>query len=110
MRIFIFGLLLIGLSGTYVGASQTSSFQCPNGLVSIGDTREEVLNKCGTPSTKIFTELSPLGGSEAYRERKTVINESHWTYNPGPNGFVYRIEFLSGKVRYIENTEKYGSK
>jgi secreted trypsin-like serine protease len=84
--------------------------QCPNGIVSIGDTREEVARKCGKPNSKVYTEVSPFGGSEAYRERKTYTYESNWTYDPGPNGFVYRLEFSDGKVRFIENTERHGSR
>jgi hypothetical protein len=110
MRIFIVVLVLISQPVICFSSSQTSSFQCPNGIVSVGDTREEVRSKCGAPSSKIFTEVSPLAGSDAYRERKTHVNESHWTYNPGPSGFVYRLEFMGGKVRFIENTEKYGSR
>jgi len=110
MRVFIVGLLLIGLPGVCIGSSQTSSFQCPHGIVSVGDTREEVAKKCGNPDAKLFTEVSPISGSDAYRERKTYTYESHWTYDPGPNGFVYRLEFRDGKVRSIVNTERYGSR
>jgi hypothetical protein len=109
MRIFIVGLMLFGLPGICI-ASPTNSFQCPNGIVSIGDTREEVADKCGKPTTKTYTEVSPIAGSDAYRERNSYTYESHWTYDPGPNGFVYRVEFRGGKVRYIENTETYGSR
>lgn len=109
MRILIVGLLLIGLPAICVSSSQTSSFQCPNGIVSVGDTREEVANKCGTPGRKTYTERSPLTGSDTYRDRNTYIYESYWTYDPGPNGFVYRLEFRDGKVRFIVNTERYGS-
>jgi len=110
MRIFILGILVSGLPGMCFGSSQTNSFQCSNGIVSVGDTVEEVASKCGEPSGKIITEISPLTGSDAYRGRNTHTFESHWTYNPGPNGFIYRLEFRGGKVRYIENTERYGSK
>src|SRR5512136_656221 len=100
MRIFIVGLLLIGMPGICIGSGQTSSFQCPNGIVSIGDTREEVANKCGTPNKKMYTEISPVAGSDAYKEWKTYTYESQWTYDPGPNGFIYILEFWKGKVRF----------
>jgi len=109
MRIFIVVLLFVCLPGICIG-SQTNSFQCPNGIVSVGDTREEVAIKCGKPTTKIYTEVSPMTGTDAYRDRNSYTYESHWTYDPGPNGFVYRVEFRGGKVRYIDNTEKYGSR
>jgi len=110
MRIFIVGLLLLGLPGMCISASRTSSFQCPNGIVSVGDTKEEVASKCGDPSQREFTELTPIGRSEAYKERNTHTYESAWIYDPGPNGFVYRLKLNDGKVRYIENTEQYGSR
>lgn len=109
MRTSIILLLSLVLPSICIG-SQTSSFQCPNGIVSVGDTREEVSNKCGMPTGRTITEVTPIAGSDAYRDRNSYSYESHWTYNPGPNGFVYRVEFRGGKVRYIENTERYGSR
>jgi hypothetical protein len=109
MRIIFIGVLLFCLPGICNSSSQTNSFQCPNGIVSVGDTREEVADKCGKPNSKIYTEVSPLVGSDAYRERNTHTYETYWKYDPGPNGFVYRVEFRGGKVHRIENTEMYGS-
>jgi hypothetical protein len=109
MRTLAIALSLIALPAVCLG-SQTSSFQCPNGIVSVGDTREEVATKCGRPTGKTYTEVTPLAGSDAYRDRNSYSFESHWSYDPGPNGFVYKVEFRGGKVRYIENTEKYGSR
>jgi len=110
MRILIISMALISLPSVCIASGQVGSFHCSNGIVSIGDTLDEVMSKCGPPTQKTFTEISPLVGSAAYRERNTHIVESHWTYDPGPNGFVYKLEFRDGKVRYIENTEKYGSR
>jgi hypothetical protein len=110
MRILIIGIALICLPGVCSASGQTGSFHCSNGIVSIGDTLEEVMSKCGPPSKKTYTEISPLVGSTAYRTRSTHTVESHWTYDPGPNGFVYTLEFRDGKVRFIENSERYGTK
>jgi hypothetical protein len=110
MRFLRIGIALVCLPSICIAAGQTGSFHCSNGIVSIGDTLEEVMSKCGPPTKKTFTEISPLTGSTAYRERNTHVVESHWMYDPGPNGFVYKLEFRDGKVRYIENTEKYGSR
>jgi hypothetical protein len=110
MRRLLISMALISLPCVCIASGQTGSFRCSNGIVSIGDTLEEVVSKCGPPSQKKFTEISPLTGSAAYRERNTHRVESHWTYDPGPDGFVYKLEFRDGKVRYIENTEKYGSR
>jgi len=109
MRCLVVVFLLSALPVTCLSSS-TSSFQCPNGIVSVGDTREEVATKCGKPTGKTYTDITPIVGSDAYRERNSYSYESHWTYDPGPNGFVYKVEFRDGKVRYIENTEKYGSR
>jgi hypothetical protein len=110
MKTLVAGLLLIGLPVTCPASSQTNSFQCPNGIVAVGDTREEVATKCGKPTKRTYTEVSPIAGTDAYRDRKTYTYESHWSYDPGPNGFVYKLEFSGGKVRQILNTEKYGSR
>lgn len=110
MKWFLCAWVLILLPVTMCAAGQTSSFQCLNGIVSVGDTLEEVAAKCGQPNGTILTTVSPLTGSDAYQERKSKTFQSHWTYDPGPNGFIYRVEFRAGKVRYIENTERYGTR
>jgi hypothetical protein len=110
MKSFLFVSVLLLLSGMCFAASQTSSFQCLHGIVSVGDTLGEVAAKCGQPSGTIETTIYPLTGSDAYQERKSKTFQSHWTYDPGPNGFIYRVEFRAGKVRYIENTERYGTR
>jgi hypothetical protein len=102
-------LLVIGLP-TICISSQTSSFHCPNGIVSVGDTKQEVAEKCGKPTGKNYTDVEPMVGSSAFKDRNSYSYDSHWTYDPGPNGFVYVIEFRGGKVRYIDNTERYGSR
>lgn len=110
MRIVFMALFIIALPAISFSGTQAISLQCVNGIVSPGDTMEEVANKCGTLSSRGYTEYSPMGGSAAYRERRTTIAETRWTYDIGSNNFVYFVEFSGGKVRYIENTEKYGSR
>jgi hypothetical protein len=111
MKIIIVASLLATLPGVCNGSSLTSSFQCSNGIVSVGDTIEDVAAKCGRPDGKTSTEVTPVyKRSSAFREKNSYTYESHWTYDPGPNGFVYILEFYDGKVIRISNTDRYGSR
>ena len=59
------------------------SMQCGETIVFIGDTKPEVLSKCGDPS--------------ATEERGKI-----WIYNFGPSDFVYYITFTQDVVERIQ--------
>lgn len=80
--------------------ADADDFQCKNGIVSEGATRDEVLSKCGEPATK---ERFRVDGRRGHFK---MIDE--WTYNPGPNGFIYYLRFEVGSLVIIRNTGKMG--
>lgn len=82
---------------------ETDSYQCSSGIVSIGDSQHEVVQKCGNPARKghVYKSIVRYG-----KARNRSVEE--WTYNPGPNGFVYLVSFEGGKVVDIYNTGSYG--
>jgi hypothetical protein len=110
MRTIAVVIVLLAFTSNYSYASQTSSYQCARGVVSLGDTIEEVSEKCGAPTSKGYTQVSPNEGSSSYRARHTYTVSAGWTYDTGPNDFVYVLEFKGGKVSSIVNTDTYGRK
>ena len=103
-------LILLFFVGT-VGTS-FAGFRCGPKLVTIGDTKVEVIGKCGDPT---FTETTAVVSEGSYRsnlphgktrDRVTQTIEK-WTYNCGPHKFIKILVFRGGTLRYIE-TGDYG--
>jgi hypothetical protein len=104
-------LMLFFFIGT-VGTA-FAGFRCGPELVSIGDTKVEVLGKCGEPTFKEITSVV-TGGSygrnlpygKSYDRVTQAVEE--WTYNCGPHNFIKILVFRGGTLRDIE-TGDYGS-
>ncbi len=88
--------------------SNADAFRCDGNLVSTGDTKLQVLNKCGKPTVKdAWTEerisyYSSLPGEEEHKVFATVRVEE-WTYNFGPRRFMYILRFSDGKLESIKS-------
>ena len=84
--VLLFTLLFLLFSNeTFSGdLSDEDSFKCHRGIVSLGDTKDSVLKKCGEPSFK-----------DKFGEK--------WVYDRGPSHFVYYIKFSSGAVLRISS-------
>lgn len=90
----------------YVNPAEPAARECSEQLVSIGDSKTDVLAKCGEPS---LTNAHV----EEFRERlddttRTVsVNVEEWTYNLGPTRFVRILTFRNSKLTDIK-TGNYG--
>lgn len=117
-------LLIVALSG-----DMGFAFRCSGRIVSVGDTKFDVLTKCGEPSFKdtwienrisrdFYRDLfrSEERGSKRKLEREdyreplfveeyVVIEE--WTYNLGSTRFIRYLRFENGKLVRIR-TGDYG--
>ena len=60
-----------------------SVIQCPGGIISVGDTRFEVVEKCGEPT-------------------RVEDNGDIFIYDYGPTEFVRYITFVEDKVERIQ--------
>ncbi|MBM3114810.1 DUF2845 domain-containing protein [Jeongeupia naejangsanensis] len=84
------------------------SFRCQNNLVSLGDSRAEVLQKCGEPfvrdsfceSRQATTAPLPNGGTVVNVNQCESVDE--WTYNPGSGKFLTTLRFESGRLSGIK--------
>jgi len=96
MKRFVVAILLCLLPCV----SYADDYQCKNGIVSEGATKEEVLSKCGEPAKK---DRFRVDGRHGHFK---MVDE--WTYNPGPNGFIYYLRFEVGSLVIIKNTGNWG--
>jgi hypothetical protein len=98
-------LLLVTLAG---GAVQADSFQCGGALVGTGDTRDQVVAKCGNPSdierTTVFVQsVAWVNGVPVSAGNSLIeVPVELWLYNFGPSQLMRRVRFESGRVVMIE--------
>ena len=95
-------------------AEPTDGCRCGNKLVSTGDTKVEVLSKCGPPTwseQRQEERIERTHGNDYYdrgelREpvlNKVEINVDEWFYNFGPTRFIQIFKFENGRLVSIEN-------
>jgi hypothetical protein len=96
---FFFALLL---SMPYGGLSAVT-LDCSGGIISEGDTRADVLAKCGQPDSKEShaEELIERGGPGL--RQKTFITVEEWTYDFGPSRFSRIVTLRNGRVADIRS-------
>jgi hypothetical protein len=89
-------------------AVQADAFQCGTALVSSGDTRDQVMAKCGNPSdverSSVFVQSTAWVNGVAVSAGNTLIEVpvEVWLYNFGPTQLMRRVRFESGRVVMIE--------
>ena len=92
-------LLLLPTGGSHA-ATQMETLLCRGGIVSRGDVQAQVLAKCGPP---VFASQRDEVLFE-HRVRSIAAIEE-WTYNFGPNEFMYLVRFVNGRVARIESLD-----
>ena len=96
-------------TGNY-GSSRSSKpdqHECGGRIVSIGDSKSDVLAKCGEPAWKDSREEALSEQLGAGTVRRTYVTIEDWTYNFGPNRFARIVTFRNGSVIDIR-TGRYG--
>jgi hypothetical protein len=111
----IYVLLIFFLSLSMVPcAAPTDACRCGNKLVSTGDTKAEVLSKCGPPAfseQRTEERVERIHGESHYNQGelrepivgKVEVNIDEWYYNFGPTRFIQIFRFENGKLVTIEN-------
>ncbi|MBU0809202.1 MAG: DUF2845 domain-containing protein [Gammaproteobacteria bacterium] len=93
MRTLTSTLLLALLGAAFMAQAET--LRCGSQLVSLGDRRFEVLQKCGEP---VFRDL--VGYSLGPNQRREYPIEE-WVYGPN-NGMLSILTFEGSRLRAIE--------
>lgn len=83
------------------------SLRCDGGIVSVGDSKLDLIGKCGPPALREAQdeERSRLlldASGRAVTGRSTALTVERWTYNFGPRMFVQHVTLEGGRVRGVE--------
>lgn len=98
-------------TGTY-GTSKNSVAPgpaCADRVISVGDTKTDILIKCGEPFYKSSHQEDLKERFDDSSSRKVIVAVEEWTYNFGPQQFLRVITFRNGTVVDIR-TGGYGTK
>jgi len=82
-------LSLFCASSFAIDLEDASSLGCSDGIVNVGDSKSDVLEKCGEPT------------------RKEGFQEHLWIYDFGSSNFVYYLTFSRDRLERIQ-TGGYG--
>lgn len=98
---FRYSIFFLTLAIAWVEPVQ--AMKCGNRLVSIGDTKAEVVAKCGEPffADLVATEITSLEGSSGQGSVEVAVEQ--WTYDPGPKRFMQLLTFRAGVLEKIES-------
>ena len=103
----LLALLLFLLVPPGATALQTGTMRCRNGIVSTGDTIADVLSKCGPPVYQDRREETHASGQRyGYNRSFQIVTVDDWTYNFGPQEFMYQVIFQNGRVYLIESRDQ----
>ena len=84
-------LFFLGVSSSLaIDREDVSSLGCSDGIVNLGDSKSDVLEKCGEPT------------------RKEGFQEYLWVYDFGSSNFVYYLTFSRDRLERIQ-TGGYGN-
>lgn len=95
--LFILGLLAFGPGTVW-------ALRCGSQIVGEGDTKVEVLAKCGEPLLREYIgEDATFNYGYGTYSKRTV---EEWTYNFGPNKFMQILRFRGSTLIDIKNGDK----
>jgi len=71
---------------------------CDDRIISVGDTKTDILIKCGKPFYKSSHQEEVKERFDDASSRKLTVPVEEWTYNFGPQQFLRIITFRNGIV------------
>jgi hypothetical protein len=122
MRVIQILMLFMLLTGAF--SIYADSMRCGTKLVDTGDTKADVLMRCGEPMLKEVLGSEITGnqfrsdsdiksGENTDRDEIRFLNETtemdeQWTYNPGWGKFLQLVIFRGGRVESIKDGPRVG--
>ncbi len=103
--LFLFFLALL-LATPYLNM-YAATLDCAGGIISVGDTRVDLLAKCGEPDHKESHDEEIVERLDDGARLKLFITVEEWTYNFGPTQFMRIVTLKNGTVAGIR-TGNYG--
>ncbi len=92
---------LIVVIGALVQAGVCFADRCPDGLVSLGDAKYEVITKCGEPTFEDFRQIEKVGRTGPNETTRWTVDIEELTYDFGPNRFIRIFVFENGTLTKI---------
>jgi len=96
---------LILLSYISLSSPIAHALNCKGRLISVGDSKYQVLSKCGTPTYssewRHSTIISTVPGPGPAHSNPSAVVE--WIYDFGPNRFIQILTFHDGKLNKIQS-------
>jgi hypothetical protein len=92
--------LLVALAAP---GARADSIDCPGGIVQTGDSKLDLLAKCGRPSL-VEDRATEKGAFDARNgvARRVVAPVDVWTYDFGRNRFMQLVRIVRGRIASIE--------
>ncbi len=87
--------------------TEAETFRCGDRVVSLGDTKADVIIKCGDTDLKDSHEESIIKSIDANTKQKVKVIVDEWTYNLGPESLIRILRFENGELVDIK-TGGYG--
>ena len=101
-------LALAAIAGMF--PARGDSIRCDGGIVSVGDSKLDLLGKCGAPGLigqpVEMIRLAPASKGGAERRYATTVER--WTYDFGPSRLVHVVTLELGRLVAVER-ESYGT-
>jgi Protein of unknown function (DUF2845) len=113
MNNYISAILFAVIFATFSSTSAAESLRCKTKLAQVGDTKAEVLDKCGDPimadnfCQPVAVTTQPQGiqnGNNNVQNNiaiATCENVDIWTYHPGKGKFMTHLYFSRGQLQSI---------
>jgi len=116
-KLFLAILIAVIMFSSQAGSASEKTLRCRSRLVYIGDSRSDVLDKCGQPDQVAHWEedhnswVSQLYDyrNERYQAPKLTkgpIPVERWTYDFGSNKFIVYLHFENDRLIRIETGQK----
>jgi len=99
----MFVSVMICLVGFY-GTAAADSLICNGKIVSTGDTKTDVLMKCGDPAGRDSREEVIVEKLDETTKQKITVAIDEWTYNLGAENLVRVLTFRDGRLSEIRTT------
>ena len=83
---------------------QAEGFRCGQSLVSEDSTVEQVLAKCGEPTTRSVEVIDVYGpaASGSGRVKRGTSTIETWTYDRGSQSFPMIVTIVDGEIKSME--------
>jgi hypothetical protein len=99
--------LLLAAALTIPVVARGDSLRCDGGIVSVGDSKLDLIGKCGQPALREAqaeersrVQLDAAG--RAFGGQASVVTLERWTYNFGTRSFVQHVTLEGGRIVAVE--------